>query len=90
MLNLSLKKLRLIAKNRNINGYKSMSKDKLLRIINDSNNKNRDRKSLFKSQKEETKKSLYKPTSNSLFKLKRKKKIKKSLNRLAKKTKIFK
>ena len=34
MLNLSLKEMRLIAGNRNINGYKSMPKDKLLRIIN--------------------------------------------------------
>ena len=40
MLNLSLKELRLIAKNRNINGYKSMPKDKLLRIINTNNNNN--------------------------------------------------
>ena len=63
MLNLSLKELRLIAKNRNINGYKSMAKDKLLRILNsNSNNNKRDRKSLFKSKKEETKKSIFKPT----------------------------
>ena len=40
MLNLSPKELRLIAKNRNINGYKSMPKDKLLRIINNNNNNN--------------------------------------------------
>ena len=33
MLNLSLEELRLIAKNKNINGYKSMPKDKLLIII---------------------------------------------------------
>ena len=65
MLNLSLKELKLVAKNRNINGYKSMPKYKLLRIIN--NNK-RHRKNLFKSKKEETKKSSYKPTRNSLFK----------------------
>ena len=38
--NLSLKELRLIAKNKNINGYKRMSKDKLLRIINNNNNNN--------------------------------------------------
>ena len=43
----------LIAKNRNINDYESMSKDKLSRII--INNK-RDRKTRFKSKKEETKK----------------------------------
>ena len=30
MLNLSLKELKLIAKNRDIRGYKKMSKDKLL------------------------------------------------------------
>ena len=32
MQNLSQKELRLIAKNRNINGYKSMLRDKSLRI----------------------------------------------------------
>ena len=73
MLNLSLKELKLIAKNRNINGHKSMTKDKLLIIINNNNNNNnnnkRVRKSLFKSKKEETSKSLYKPTRNSPFKL---------------------
>ena len=41
-LNVPLKELRLIAKNRNIKGYESMCKDKLLRIIN---NKKGDRKS---------------------------------------------
>ena len=51
MLNLSLKELRLIAKNRNINGYESMSKDALLRIINNK----RDRKSLLKSKKKKPK-----------------------------------
>ena len=55
MQSLSRKELRLIAKNRNICAYKSMPKDKLLRIIN---NNERDRKSLFKSKKEETKKGL--------------------------------
>ena len=44
MLNLSLKELRLIAKNRSINGYKTMTKDKLLKIINNK----KDKKSLFK------------------------------------------
>ena len=53
MLNLSLKELSLIAKDRSINGNWSMPKDKLLRIIN---NKKGDRKSLLKSEKEETKK----------------------------------
>ena len=53
MQNLSQKKLRSIAKNRNIGGYKSMPKDKLLRIIN---NNEGDRKCFFKSKKEETKK----------------------------------
>ena len=56
MLNLSLKELRLIAKNRNINGYESMPKDKLLAITNNNNNNKGDRKSLLKSKKEETKK----------------------------------
>ena len=56
MLNLSLKKLRLITKNRSINGYESKPKDKLLRIIN---NKKGDRKSLLKSKKRRNqKKSL--------------------------------
>ena len=68
MQNLSQKELRLIAKNRNISGYKSIPKDKLLRIINNEG----DRKSLFKSKKEETKKGLFKPTRNSSFKLKKK------------------
>ena len=34
MLNLSLEQLKLIAKNRGIKGYKNMSKDKLLGILN--------------------------------------------------------
>ena len=63
-----------MVKNRNINSYESMAKDRLLRIINNNNNNNkRDRKSLFKSQKEETKKSLCKLTRNSPYKLKKKK-----------------
>ena len=82
MQNLSRKQLRLMAKNRNICGYKSMLKDKLIRVIN---NNERNRKSLFKSKKEETKKGLYKPTRNSTFKLKREK-IKRSLYRPAKKS----
>ena len=53
MQNLSQNELRLIAKTRNICGYKSMPKDKLLRIIN---NNVGDRKSLLKSKKEEAKK----------------------------------
>ena len=61
--------MRLIAKNGNINGDEIMSKDKLLRITNNA----RDRKSLFKSKKGETKESLYKSTRNNLFKSKRKK-----------------
>ena len=69
MQKLTQKQLRLIAENRNISGYKSMPKDKLLRIIN---NNEGDRKSPLKSKKEETKKGLYKPTRNNPFKLKRK------------------
>ena len=91
MENLSLKELRLIAKNRNINGCKCMPKDELLGIINHNNNNNNNkggRKSLFKTEKEETRKSLYKSTTNSLFKLKREK-IEKNLNKPAKKN-IFK
>ena len=82
MQNLSRKELRLIAKNRNICGYKSIPKDKLLRIIN---NNERDRESLFKLKKGEAKKGLYKPTKNSTFKLKREK-IKKGIYRQAKKS----
>ena len=63
ILDPSLKEWRLIAKNININGYKSMPKDKLLGIID---NNRGDRKSLLKK-----KRSLYKPTRNSLFQLKR-------------------
>ena len=53
MLNLSLKELRLIAVNRNINSYKNMPKDKLLIIIN---NKKRDKRSLFKLKSEKIRK----------------------------------
>ena len=67
------KELRLIAEYRNINACKSMPKDKLSRILNNKNNNRGDRKTLFKSKKEENKESLYKPKRNSLFKLKRKK-----------------
>ena len=73
METLSLKELILIAKNRNVSDCKSMSKDKLLGIINNNTNNKRDQESIFKS-----KKGLYKPGRNSLFKLKREK-IKKSL-----------
>ena len=48
MQNLSQKELRLIAKNRNICGYKSILKDKLLRIIN---NNERDRVFLNQQKK---------------------------------------
>ena len=49
MENLSLKELRIMAKNRNISGYKSIPKDKLLGIINNNNNNNKgDRERLFK------------------------------------------
>ena len=44
-----LKELGSIARNRNIDGYKSMPKDKLLRIIN--NNKKKNRNSIFKSKR---------------------------------------
>lgn len=36
MLNLSLNEWRLISKSRDINGYKSMCKERLLRDINES------------------------------------------------------
>ena len=36
MINLSLKELRLIAKNIGINGYKSMSNDRLLSMLDES------------------------------------------------------
>ena len=56
MLSLPLKVLRSAAKNRNIDGYKSMPKDKLLRIIN--NNKKKIRNSIFKLKKRGNKKSM--------------------------------
>ena len=37
MINLSLKELRLIAQNREINGYKAMSKDRLQSMLDESN-----------------------------------------------------
>ena len=73
MKNLSLKELRTIAKSRNIDGYKSMPKNKLLRIIKNNNKKNRNsfyevtRNSLFKS------KILYDATRTSISKSKREK-----------------
>ena len=66
-------------KKRNIIDNKSVPKGKLLRIIN---NKKTDRKCLI--HKKKTQKILYKPTKNSLFKLK-KEKIKKSLYKPARK-----
>ena len=78
MLNQSLKELRLIAENRNMNGYQSMPKDKLLRIITKG-----DRKSLFLIKKKEIKKSFYQPTRNNFFKWKREK-TKKNLKNPAK------
>ena len=65
MVNLPLKELRLTAKNRNINGRKRMSKDKILRIIN---NKKGDRNSHFKLKREEIKRTLYKLARNIPFK----------------------
>ena len=56
MLHLSLRELRLITKNRNINGYESMPKDGLLIIII-SNNKS-DRKSFFEEKKSNLKKAF--------------------------------
>ena len=67
MLRLLLKQLRSIAKNRNIYGYKSMPKGKLLRIIN-NNNKKKNRNSICKLKRGEITKSLYEPTRKSIFK----------------------
>ena len=36
MLNLSLNELKLVAKSRGIKGYKSMSKERLLRVLSES------------------------------------------------------
>ena len=36
MLNLSLNELKLVAKSRSINGYKNMSKEKLLSVLSES------------------------------------------------------
>ena len=79
MQNLSQNELRYLVKNRKTNGYKIMLKDKLIIIIIIIIIIERDRKSIFKSNK-----FLYKPTRNRLFKLKREK-IKKSLYKPAKK-----
>ena len=55
MLNLSLKELNLIAKNRKINVCRNMSKDELLDIIKRSEpikyKRKGDKKSLFKSKR---------------------------------------
>ena len=51
MLNLLKKKLVLIVKNRNINGYKNMSKDELINAINISKPANNNKKKTFKSKK---------------------------------------
>ena len=44
MQNLSRKEVRYIARNRNIDGYKSVPKDKSLRIMVNNNNNKRGRK----------------------------------------------
>ena len=64
MLNLSLNELRLIAKYRNISGYKSMPKDKSLKIFNNNSNNNnnnnnnndRDRKRRLNQKNKKSKK----------------------------------
>ena len=62
MLNLLLKELKLITRNRSIHGYKSIPKDQLLSIINTSgpikNYRKGDRKNPFKSKREKIKRSL--------------------------------
>ena len=88
MLNLSKKELVLIAKNRNINGYKNMSKDKLINAINISKPANNNKKKTFKSKREKIKEILMKPSNKNIFNSKRKE-IKKSLTKPSKK-KIFK
>ena len=56
MLNLLLKQLKIIARNKRIYGYKSMSKYELWSIINTSkpikNNRKEDRENLLKSKRE--------------------------------------
>ena len=51
-----------------IKGYKRMSKDGLLSILNTAKQIKNKRKSLFKSKRNKSRKSLYKPTGKSLFK----------------------
>ena len=63
MLNLSLKELRLIARNRNISCYKSMPRYKLLRIINNKG----DRKSLLKCKKRRNQKKSSQDSKKESF-----------------------
>ena len=76
MLNLSLKELELVKRNRSINGDKTMSIYDLLSIVNTSepikHYRKGDRKNLFTLKREEIKRSLYKPMRKNLFKSKRK------------------
>ena len=72
MLNLSLKELRLIAKNRNINESQSIPKDKLVGTID---NIIRKKERAFLNKNRSNQKKFFKPTRN--------KKIKKSLNKPA-------
>ena len=76
MLNLSLKELELVKRNRSINGDKTMYIYDLLSIVNTSepikHYRKGDRKNLFTLKREEIKRSLYKPMRKNLFKSKRK------------------
>ena len=67
MLNLSKSELRLIAKERSISGYKSMSKNELINAINTSEPAKSNEKNIFESKRKEIKKSLMKPPKKKIL-----------------------
>ena len=68
MLNLLKSELRLIAKNRSISGYKSMSKNELINVINTSKPTKNNKKNIFKSKRKKGQKKSMKPSKNKIFK----------------------
>ena len=68
MLNLLKSELRLIAKNRSISGYKSMSKNELINVINTSKPTKNNKKNIFKSKRKKDQKKSMKPSKNKILK----------------------